>query len=637
MRVSRFFRHVPGLALLILLGALVAGCASEPEANVVTPEDMSASQEAYARLLARTPDAALERLPPIDSLFLAYRAAGFSPLARDTASEAKWVRETLATLSTDEKIGQLFVVNLAAQGERAALRPAFDAIQRHHVGGFLVPRLLDPSRVADAVDTLQHVSVAASGVPLFMAADYERGVGRFSNTFTELPSNMALGAARDTMLAAAAGRLSAIEARAVGVNLLLAPVVDVNNNPSNPIINIRSYGEESALVGLMARAFVREAENYGLLTTLKHFPGHGNTSVDSHARMGSVASNAAELDSVELRPYRIVLEGDAVPAAVMSAHLWIEAIDDEPLPATFSRRAIRGLLRDSLGFEGIVITDDLKMGGVSQDYPLAERVLRPLEAGADILLTPGDLPAAASAIRRALASGRLTPARLDASVRRILRQKARAALYADARAQRSRLRFLEASPRGAYLAQAVADRAVTLLSSSAALPLEENTRAVAVHLTNYRGSESIAAATARFDDLLGARLDASARFEGDPSASERVRLLDAAKHADVVVVGLYLRLIAGRGNAGLDRAQAEFVRELLALETPVVFVPFGNPYAVATFAGGLGEDDAILVAYDQSIETIDAVASILHGEKRPMGQLPITVEGYPLRSGVHEF
>src|SRR5690606_24829544 len=197
------------------------------------------------------------------------------------------------------------------------------AVQDMGVGGFLVPRLLDPEEVFEETQRLQ----AATPVPLFFAADYERGTGRFNNALTELPSNMALGATRDTVLAAAAGRLTAIESRALGINLLFAPVVDVNNNPDNPIINIRSYGEDPALVGAMATAFVREAQRHGVLTTLKHFPGHGNTTTDSHARMGTVGSDFAELDSIELRPYRDVLTGPHPSAGVMTAHLWVPALD----------------------------------------------------------------------------------------------------------------------------------------------------------------------------------------------------------------------------------------------------------------------------------------------------------------------
>jgi beta-N-acetylhexosaminidase len=603
-----------------LLAALLAatffsfGCAEvEPE-----PVAYEAASAAPSRVL--------------DSLFAAYAAAGFAPEEHDEAEAAAWVEETLAALSSREKVGQLFIVNLTARGGETRLRPAIRAIREQQVGGFLVPRLLAPGAVAAATDTLQQVSLAATGVPLFFAADYERGVGRFSNTFTELPSNMALGAAQDTTLAAVAGRISAIEARAIGVNLLFAPVVDVNNNPGNPIINIRSYGEEPALVGEMARAFVREAERYGLLTTLKHFPGHGNTTVDSHAEMGTVASTPEELSEIELRPYRTVFAGPVEPAAVMTAHLWIEALDDEQVPATLSPRAIDGLLRDSLGYDGVVITDDLKMGGVSREYPLAERVVRSIEAGADVLLTPGDLPAAKAAVLEALESGRLSQERLDESVRRILQRKARAGLYHDARPQPERLAFLMERAHGRGLAQAIADEAITLLRTGQAAPIAPGQRVAAIHLTNYRGSESIAAAAARFDELLGDSLIASRRLERAPTRQQRSRLLEAAREADVVVLGLYLRLVAGSGTAGLSRDQAAFVRELLALDTPVAFVTFGNPYAVDTFAESLADEDAIVVAYDQSIETINAVEGVLSGEAQATGTLPITLTTYPLRS-----
>ncbi|MDX1548877.1 MAG: glycoside hydrolase family 3 N-terminal domain-containing protein, partial [Rhodothermales bacterium] len=349
------------------------------------------------------PAEALRR--PVDSLFLDHDLDALALPPPDSAGAARWVDSTLATLSLDEKIGQLFIVHLPRPGIRQMLDDeALEAVEDAHVGGFLVPRLLDPETVFEQTQRLQR----ASRLPLFFAADYERGAGRFSNAFTELPSNMALGATRDTALAAAAGRLTALESRAIGINLLLAPVVDVNNNPDNPIINIRSYGEAPGLVADMAEAFVREAQRHGVLTTLKHFPGHGNTAVDSHARMGVVEGGAAVLDSVELRPYRRLLGQADAPAGVMSAHLWVPALDDEPLPATFSQRALTHLLRDSLGFEGFIVTDDIRMGALQGRYAPAERIVRPLRAGADVILTPRSLPRAVEAVRAALRDGALT-------------------------------------------------------------------------------------------------------------------------------------------------------------------------------------------------------------------------------------
>ena len=607
-------------ASMVAMGLMMlyAGYAGEASAPV-----RAAGTDAAASDVAAPTDAP----DPVTRFFETHGMPSPAPPVFDAEAAAFWVDSLMAALTREEKIGQLFIVDLPVRGrDRLREAEALTAVRAYGVGGFLVRRLMPPRAVFEAARTLQK----AAAVPLFFAADYERGVGRFDNALTELPSNMALGATRDTLLAAVAGRLTAVESRAVGVNLLFAPVVDVNNNAENPIINIRSYGEDPDLVARMAGAFVHEAEAGGVLTTLKHFPGHGNTSVDSHTHMGIVGGDAGALGRVELRPYREVMARPHPAIGVMTAHLWTPAFDPEPTPATFSRRLLHDLLRDSLGFEGFVVTDDVKMGALRGTYPLAERVVRPLEAGADVILTPEDLPAAIRAVKDALRSGRITAKRLDASVRRILRAKARAGLYAASPVDASALDTLLARPYGAPVARAISERAVTLLRTSPALPLHPRRRVALVQLSNYRGAESIGAAMEAFADTLAPAYLVHERFDREPAAAESSKILAAAREADVVVVALYLRLRSGRGEAGLSPGQDAFVRRLLALEAPVVLVVFGNPYAVTTFSGA----DAHLVAYDQTLASVRAAAGVLRGALHPQGRLPITVHPYPYGSGL---
>ena len=607
-----------GIGAACLLAVL--GC-SEPD---VSYEDRLSSSIAYDSLIRNVPDSLRGTMPAIDSLFLAHTASE-SPVAPvDSAAAARWVDSLMAALTLDEKIGQLFIIHLDQRTYAGLIDNAADAVRKLNIGGFLVPRLLEPREVFDATQRLQRIAK----VPLFFAADYERGVGRFNNAMTELPSNMALGATRDTLFAAAAGRLTAIEARAIGVNLLFAPVVDVNNNPDNPIINIRSYGEDPELVGRMAAGFVHEAQSYGLMTTLKHFPGHGDTDVDTHSHMGVVRGDRAGLDRVELAPYRVAFEGTHGPAAVMSAHLWIEALEDDPLPATFSSRILGELLRGELGFDGIVITDDVRMGALQQDYSAEERMVRPLLAGADMILTPANVAGAVGIVRNAVESGRLSEERLDESVRRILHTKARAALHRNRFASEERLDALMEKPLGSYIAQAIADRSITLLKTADTLPLRPDSQRIEiVHLTNYRGAESIEAAMDMIDEALPG---GSARFDEDPSAREAARVVERAENADVVVMALYLRLVAGRGEAGLFARQSELAERLLALDTPLILLTFGNPYAASEFR----EADGIVVAYDQSLETARAAVRVLRGEQPAPGRLPITVEPFDFGSGM---
>lgn len=604
-------------ALLLLL---LFGC-TEGE---VTPEDRLASAQAYDSLRRELPDALGDDASAIDSLFVAYGEEHITP--HDTAGAAAWVDSMMSALTLREQVGQLFIIHADERRYAGIIDRAVDAARDYGVGGFLVPRLLSPEEVFERSRQLQR----AARVPLFIAADYERGVGRFNNAFTELPSNMAIGATCDTVFAAAAGRLTAIEARALGVNLLFAPVVDVNNNPANPIINIRSYGGDPQLVGRMAEAFVREAETHGLLTTLKHFPGHGDTDVDTHSRMGTVRGDRESLERVELRPYRIVLEAPPQPTAVMSAHLWITALEPDPLPATFSSRLLTDLLREEMGFRGIVITDDIRMGALQTQYAVEDRILRPLQAGANVILTPANLAQAIEIVMSAVESDRLSRAQVEQSARRVLEAKASAGLHRERLPSEERFERLSERPLGAYIAQAIADRSITLLKTAPELPLRPDTQDVrVVHLTNYQDAESIEAAIDRFNELLD--LEDSRQFDDDPPQSAVTRIVEDAAEADAVVVAMYLRLQAGRGEAGLLPRQTELVEQLLALDTPIVLVTFGNPYAATAFQNA----KAIVVAYDQSLETIYATTRVLQGRQPALGRLPITVDPFGFGAGMN--
>ncbi len=608
--------RIPALVLLGVVGFALSACGR----GDVEPEDRIANQAAYEQVLSAMPDSVLTALPPLDTLFLNYDGVAFGFTPPDSGAVAAAVDSVLAALTLEEKIGQLFIVHLEEPGLfRAVSRTAREAVERFHVGGFLVSRNAAPEFIYEQSQAVQRMS----RVPLFIAADFERGVGRFDNAFTELPSNMAIGATGDTLFAAAAGRLTALESRAVGVNLLFAPVVDVNNNPDNPIINIRSYGEDAEMVSRMAAAYVREAQTHGVLATLKHYPGHGNTSVDTHARMAVVGGSREDLNRVELLPYRRLLAGSSPPAAVMSAHLWVKAFDRRPTPATLSTFALTDLLRNELGFQGLIITDDIRMGGVSNDYTAEERIVGALQAGVDIILTPDDLNTARQAVRKALQTGSISEADLDASVRLILSAKGRIGLFRERTTPPERMEFLMESPRGAYLAQAIADRSVTLWKGELASFPASGARVVLVQLANYQDSEGIEAAQDYFQSLMdGYDLTVRRRFDRDPAAEAVRNIVEKAGDSDWILIALYQRLQAGRGEAGLLPRQAELVRRLIDLELPVALITFGNPYAVSRF----GDADIVLVAYDQTTETVRAAARLLRSEQPARGKLPVTVE-----------
>ncbi len=563
----------------------------------------------------------------LDSLFYDYDREVLNILIPDPSNGKEWVDSMIASMTLDERIGQLFIINLGGTSKRDRDQ-ALEAVERYKVGGFIVSRAMDPRDVYEQSRTLQETS----GLPLFFTADYERGVGRYSNNLTEMPSNMGLGATRDPVFAAAAGRLTAIEGKAVGVNMVLAPVVDVNNNPANPIINIRSYSEDPELVGQMASNFVEEAQALGMLTTLKHFPGHGNTSVDTHSQMGTIHGDKTDLDKIELYPYRFVFGKEVKPTAVMSAHLWIPAFDEEPLPATFSRNVLHHLLRDTLSFNGLIITDDVRMGALQDDYSLEERTVNPLLAGADMVLTRSDFKRSIRSVRDAVNNGQVSEALLNRSVRRVLEAKAEAGLHNQRFVKKPILDYLLAIPRGEPLAQAAADEAVTLLKNETVLPFDNSKKIAIVQFTNRRNSPSIRAAMDLFTDSVAAKVSVltDTRFESDPKSSEVSKLRNKVEDADAIVVVLYLRLTSGSGEPGLFESQEELVSELVKMDKPIALLTLGNPYAVTPFS----DSEALLIAYEQSLASVRTLSKILVGEQNPRGKLPISVGPYAYGSGL---
>ncbi|MEM1054918.1 MAG: glycoside hydrolase family 3 N-terminal domain-containing protein [Bacteroidota bacterium] len=575
------------LATLVVVG----GCSAEREAE--------ASPEADRVV----PETAADR-SRLDGLLEPYGALG-AEMPPVPLSEAEiWADSVLATLSLDEAIGQLLVVDLNPRflnGASSLVQVAED----WGVGGFHVPRRMPPREILRSTNLLHQ----SAKVPLFFTADYEWGPGQPGTTLTELPAAMAFGAAGDPLLAEAAGAVSAIEARAMGVNVLLAPVADVNNNPRNPIINTRSYGDDPRAVGRMAAAFVRGAQARGVHATLKHFPGHGNTGTDTHLAFDAVPGEWGDLSLTELGPYRSALAER--PGVVMTAHLWMRALDREATPATFSRRALADVLRDSLGFRGLVMTDAIHMGALTSRYEFEDRILQPILAGADIVLNTYDPVAAKEVIRQAVEDGRLTRARIDRSVHRILTHKALLGLHRARLGRVERLERILAQPNGERVSEAVARASVTVVEPGP-LPLQPDARVALVQLANFDARR----ATSQLERDLRAGGVNVLPIAPTTNAASRVEGLDA------VVIGVHLQ-VAPAERPTLTQDQARVVDAILSRGTPAVVVLFGNPYAALDLNGSAG----LLMAYDGIPRTASAVADVLLGRQAAPGRLPVDLPG----------
>lgn len=554
-------------------------------------------------------DAATIRSVVLDSLLAPYD--GLIPhRPQPTNAELNhWADSVLATLSLDEKIGQLFVVDLNASW-LAGARNLEQVARDWNVGGFHVPKRMAPRTVLRHTNRLQQVAK----VPLFFTADYERGVGQPSNNFAELPASMAIGASGSDVLAEAAGAVTAMEARATGVNVLFAPVADVNNNPANPIINTRSFGENPHLVGRLAAAYTRGAQNHGVLATLKHYPGHGNTNIDTHVTFGTVPGEWDELQETELAPYGVALEEN--PGLIMTAHLWVRGLDNEETPATFSERAIADVLRDSLGYDGVVTTDAIHMSALTSRYTFEQRMIRPVQAGADLILNTYNPRRGIRVLRNAVENGTLPEARIDASVLRILCAKARLGLHLDNQESPGTLETMLAEVNGARVAEAIADASISVVGDSSMLPFAYGVDVALVQLTNQSGS-SVSSAMSRLEQDLGALTNLRSQRGGSRSGA-----LATARSSDVVVLALHLRVRQGAG-VGLSRSQMRVAEAVFDTNRPVVLAIFGSPYAAAD----LPESNVVLFAYDSSRRSASAAARVLMGRAEATGQLPVTIPG----------
>src|SRR5947209_5787717 len=348
-----------------------------------------------------------------------------------------WVETTLRKMSVEEKIGQLLFTTYHGSftaTDMAAYRQILHDVTDLHVGGFINITQGSPLGIVKSqaypTAVLNNQLQAKSKLPLLVGADFERGTAMRLDEGTSFPTAMAVAASGNPKDAYTVGKITALEARAVGIHWVYAPDADVNNNPGNPIINTRSFGEDPERVAQFVSEFVRGVQENGGLATAKHFPGHGDTAADSHIDLPVIRADRARLDQLELIPFRAAI--DAGVDSIMTGHLNVPALEPDPnTPATLSHNILTDLLRKQLGYQGLIVTDAMDMGGITVRYAPGEAAVRAVAAGADCLLMPPVPDAAFEALQAAVKSGRISKDRLDASVRRILQAKARLGLNAS--------------------------------------------------------------------------------------------------------------------------------------------------------------------------------------------------------------
>ena len=547
----------------------------------------------------------------------------------------RWVNETVAGLTLREAVAQL-VIPWIPGGYASESDPDFRELLgwvEEGLGGVSISIGVPDAYVAK-LNRLQ----SRARIPLLVTSDFENGGPgmRINHSYaipsllpqgggTSFPPTMAFGAAGDEDLVFEYGRITAEEARAVGVHWLFAPVLDVNSNPDNPVINVRSFGEDPEAVGRLGAAFIRGARAGGALTTAKHFPGHGDTRTDSHIELPVIGADRERLDRVELVPFRMAI--DAGVDAVMTAHVAVPGVLGDDRPATMSSLFMTELLRGEMGFGGLLFTDALRMGAITEGYGAGEAAVLALEAGSDVLLAPDGIGATIDAVTGAVRSGRVPRERIDASVRRLLAAKARLGLHRDGGRTDP-----DAVAEGVGTAE---HRAVAERAAAASLTLVRDRDRV---LPLASGSRVLSVTYARPGDLLaGTTFDAGLREHSGGLSTARVgpdtpwafydSLLYAARTADAVVLGAYVPPRSGVGSVGVPAAFRAFVEGLHRDgDIRVAVLSFGSPYLLSAFP----DAGTYLVAWGGWEVSQRAAARAVTGAAPITGRLPISIP--PLHS-----
>jgi beta-N-acetylhexosaminidase len=539
---------------------------------------------------------------------------------RATARDSAWVRATLASLTLREKVGQMVwpsVFGDYVSSSDSAWMKLRQWIVTDRVGGFTMS-IGSPMEIAAKLNAMQRLA----RVPLLIGADLEAGAGfRASGGYflpnaidlggaTVFPPLMALGATRDTALAYEYGRATAVEGRALGIHIVYGPVLDVNNNPANPVINVRSFGEDPAWVSRLGAAFVRGVQENGMIATGKHFPGHGDTDVNSHLALPVVTASRARLDSVELPPFRASIAAGV--GAIMTFHGSMPALDSTGAPGTLSVAVLTGLLRKEMGFRGLIISDAMDMRGVLDRYGAVEAAKLAVLAGADILIQPENVTQTIDAVVSGVIEGRIPRERIEAAVGRILQAKAGLGLQRNAQVDLARVRVAVGDTANRRLSERVAARSVTLVRDSAQLlplaaggaPTRRVLNLIVARSTNLGAGTTFTAALGR----AAGRVRTAVLHSDDPFV-DQARILPLFDSADVVILSSYMAQQYDQATAGAPDGLGALVNAIQRSGKSLIVIGFGNPY----LGGQLPQVGSYLIAWNGSRAAQLAAARVVLG------------------------
>jgi beta-N-acetylhexosaminidase len=542
----------------------------------------------------------------------------------------------ISGMSLDEKVGQLFVMRVyghsATDPDQAdidlnlkemGVRNAAELVAEYHVGGIIyfawAHNTRDPHQIAGLSNGIQRAGLAQpTPLPLLISTDQEHGiVARVGKPATLMPGAMALGAGGSASSARKAAQIAGAELAAMGIVQNYAPVADVNVNPANPVIGVRSFGADPAAVARMVAAQVKGYQSAGIAATSKHFPGHGDTTVDSHTGIPVISHTRQEWEDIDAPPFRAAIAAGI--DSIMTAHIQFPALDPSNDPATLSRPILTGILREELGYDGVVVTDALNMEGVREKYGDHRVPVLALLAGVDQLLNPPDLAVAWNGVMDAVRSGEVSEARLDESILRILLLKEKLGLFRDPFVSGREVDRTVGAPAHLAAADRIAERTTTLLANpDGLLPLSRRSHGDVLVVGPDLGSPSgtTGPPTAVLANSLGELgFRATALPTGTaPSSTKIAEAVAAAQGKDVVVVGTY--------NVSATSSQRTLVARLVATGVPVVALAIRNPYDIARLDGVA----AALAAYAWTDVELRAAARVIAGSAEPEGRLPVPVQ-----------
>ncbi len=546
-------------------------------------------------------------------------------------AEQRAAQSIMKSMSLRDRVAQLIIAT--CYGDAPATTSAEYQKYKHwvhdlHIGGFIVANRVDHGAVRNAephaLALFLNQMQKMSKTPLLVAADFERGASMRVTGGAQFPYNMAYGAGRDLEAARYEGLATAREARAMGVQWIFAPVADVNNNPENPVINTRSYGESAEEVAQNVGAYIDGAHSDAknrVLVTAKHFPGHGDTDIDSHMALAKVTANKERLEALEFVPFRAAIAHGV--DSIMTAHLSVPALEPDEIPATVSSKVLTGVLRDELKFQNLIVTDAMDMQGVAKLFPPGEAAVRAIDAGADVLLMPLNPEVVIRAVVSAIEDGRLKRARVEESVMRVIEAKIRVGITKKKLVDLDQISDAIDSPEDGARAQQASDRAVTLVRNEhELLPLASTAQSCLVVVVERRTSS---AGTRMIDSYRRfAPKSQIAVVDASMNAVALAAIVGDTSKCSAVVVAAFATVAAYRGGVGLGGELTPFIEKLTEGSAPVAVVAMGNPYLLSVFP----KTAAYLATFSSTSVSETSAVKALFGEIPISGRLPVTIPGF---------